>query len=57
VAKVRLDQLLVARELAPSRARALGVVLAGEVFVEGLRVDKAGVLVEDDAAVEVRGPA
>lgn len=57
MAKVRLDQLLVARELAPSRARALGVVLAGEVFVEGLRVDKAGVLVEDDAAVEVRGPA
>jgi 23S rRNA (cytidine1920-2'-O)/16S rRNA (cytidine1409-2'-O)-methyltransferase len=55
VAKVRLDQLLVTRELAASRARALGIVLAGEVFVDGRRVDKPGTLVEVDAAVEVRG--
>lgn len=57
MAKIRLDQLLVDRELASSRARALGVVLAGEVFVNGLRVDKAGVLVADDAVVEIRGDA
>jgi 23S rRNA (cytidine1920-2'-O)/16S rRNA (cytidine1409-2'-O)-methyltransferase len=54
VAKVRLDQLLVARGLAPTRARAQSFVLAGEVFVAGVRVDKAGALVAEDAPVEVR---
>ena len=53
--KLRLDQLLVARELASSRAKALGVVLAGDVFVDGVRVDKVGALVADDAVVEIRG--
>jgi 23S rRNA (cytidine1920-2'-O)/16S rRNA (cytidine1409-2'-O)-methyltransferase len=56
MAKVRLDQLLVSRALAPSRARAQALVLAGEVSVAGLRVDKAGTLVAEDAAVEVRAP-
>jgi 23S rRNA (cytidine1920-2'-O)/16S rRNA (cytidine1409-2'-O)-methyltransferase len=56
VARVRIDQLLVARGLAPSRARAQAVVLAGEVFVGGTRVDKAGTLVDEGAAVEVRAP-
>ncbi|HEY3816686.1 MAG TPA: TlyA family RNA methyltransferase [Polyangiaceae bacterium] len=56
MAKVRIDQLLVTRALAPSRARAQAVVLAGEVFVAGARVDKAGTLVEPDAAVEVKAP-
>jgi len=56
VAKVRIDQLLVSRALAPSRARAQAIVLAGEVFVAGARVDKAGTLVDADAAVEVRAP-
>jgi 23S rRNA (cytidine1920-2'-O)/16S rRNA (cytidine1409-2'-O)-methyltransferase len=31
------------------------VVLAGEVFVNGVRVDKAGAQVPDDAVVEIRG--
>ena len=53
--KVRLDQLLVARGLAPSRARAQALALAGEVFVGGVRVDKAGHLVPADADVQVRG--
>ena len=56
MAKVRIDQLLVARGLAPSRARAQAVVLTGEVFVAGARVDKAGALVDEDAPVEVRAP-
>jgi 23S rRNA (cytidine1920-2'-O)/16S rRNA (cytidine1409-2'-O)-methyltransferase len=53
---MRLDQLLVTRSLAPTRARAQAVVLAGEVFVAGARVDKAGTLVDADAAVEVHAP-
>lgn len=56
MAKVRIDQLLVTRALAPSRARAQAIVLAGEVFVAGARVDKAGTLVDVDAAVDVRAP-
>ena len=56
MAKVRIDQLLVARGLAPSRARAQAVVLAGEVFVSGARIDKAGALVDADAPVDVRMP-
>jgi 23S rRNA (cytidine1920-2'-O)/16S rRNA (cytidine1409-2'-O)-methyltransferase len=55
VAKQRLDNVLVARGLAPSRARAQAVVLAGQVFVAGARVDKAGTLVADDAPIDVRG--
>jgi 23S rRNA (cytidine1920-2'-O)/16S rRNA (cytidine1409-2'-O)-methyltransferase len=57
MAKVRLDQLLVSRQLVETRARALATVLAGEVFVDGTRVDKAGALVPEAASVEVRGSA
>lgn len=55
MAKVRLDALLVSRSLAETRARAHAVILAGNVFVSGARVDKAGTLVPPDAAVEIRG--
>lgn len=51
--RVRLDQLLVERDLAPSRARAQSLVLAGLVRVEGAVVDKAGKAVAPDAAVEI----
>ncbi len=56
MAKVRLDQLLVSRGLAPSRARAQALVLSGAVSVAGSRVDKAGTLVTEDAQIEVRAP-
>jgi 23S rRNA (cytidine1920-2'-O)/16S rRNA (cytidine1409-2'-O)-methyltransferase len=52
--RIRLDQLLVARGLAPSRARAQGIILAGDVSVDGVRVDKAGALTPTGAVVEVR---
>jgi 23S rRNA (cytidine1920-2'-O)/16S rRNA (cytidine1409-2'-O)-methyltransferase len=55
MAKVRIDQLLVDRGLAPSRARAQAFVLAGVVFVDGARADKPGAAVAEDANVEVRG--
>ena len=51
--RVRLDQLLVERDLAPSRARAQSLILAGLVRVEGAAVDKAGKAVAPDAAVEI----
>jgi 23S rRNA (cytidine1920-2'-O)/16S rRNA (cytidine1409-2'-O)-methyltransferase len=54
VARIRLDQLLVARGLAPSRARAQAIILAGDVSVNGVRVDKAGALTADGSSIEVR---
>jgi 23S rRNA (cytidine1920-2'-O)/16S rRNA (cytidine1409-2'-O)-methyltransferase len=56
VARARLDHLLVERGLAPSRARAQAIVLAGKVFVCGARVDKAGALVDEDATIAVGAP-
>lgn len=53
--KVRADQLLVTKGLAPSRAKAQALVLAGKVYVGETRIDKAGAMVADDAAIEVRG--
>ena len=55
--KSRLDLLLVARGLAPSRERAQALILAGLVDVEGKRAEKAGAAVAEDAAITVAGPA
>lgn len=57
MAKVRLDQLVADRGLAETRAKAQAIILAGNVYVAGNRVDKAGTLVPGDAEVEVRGEA
>ncbi|HET9427349.1 MAG TPA: TlyA family RNA methyltransferase [Allosphingosinicella sp.] len=53
--KVRADQLLVDRGLAESRSRAQALILAGLVFSGERRIDKAGLSLADDAALEVRG--
>ena len=53
--KLRLDQLLVERGLAESRAKAQALILAGKVFSGERRLDKAGTTVASDIAIEVRG--
>src|SRR5918998_6952743 len=53
--KVRADQMLVARELVESRAKAQALILAGAVFSGEKRIAKAGDLLADDAPLEVRG--
>lgn len=53
--KVRVDQLLVTRGLAPSRAKAQALVLAGKVFSGEARVDKPGALLAAEAPLVVRG--
>jgi 23S rRNA (cytidine1920-2'-O)/16S rRNA (cytidine1409-2'-O)-methyltransferase len=53
----RLDMLVLARALAPSRERARALIMAGEVRVDGRILDKAGALVPADAHVELVGPA
>jgi 23S rRNA (cytidine1920-2'-O)/16S rRNA (cytidine1409-2'-O)-methyltransferase len=52
----RLDLLLVARGLAPSRERARAMILAGQVRVDGVDVAKAGTMVRDDVEVAVATP-
>ena len=54
--KERLDKLLVDRGLIETRARARAAIMAGEVRVNGERVDKAGTPVPIDAAIEVAAP-
>lgn len=54
--KERLDVLLVRQGLAPSREKAKAVIMAGHVFVNGQREDKAGAMfMEDKSRIEVRG--
>jgi 23S rRNA (cytidine1920-2'-O)/16S rRNA (cytidine1409-2'-O)-methyltransferase len=55
MAKQRIDQLLVSRGLAESRARAQALIMAGLVFVEDRKADKAGQQIADDAEIVVRG--
>ena len=52
----RLDLELVERGLAPSRARAQGLIMAGKVSVDGVIVTKAGAAVGADAAVTLSEP-
>jgi 23S rRNA (cytidine1920-2'-O)/16S rRNA (cytidine1409-2'-O)-methyltransferase len=54
--RVRLDQLVFDRALAPSRERAKAVVLAGLVSVNGEVVTKAGTLVEPTADITLQAP-
>ncbi len=53
--KERLDVLLVELGLAPTRARAQALVLAGQVVVDDQRVDKPGTRVPADAEVRLKG--
>ena len=55
VTKRRLDQLLVERGIAETRARAQALIMAGLVFSGEARLDKPGHRIADDAALEVRG--
>jgi 23S rRNA (cytidine1920-2'-O)/16S rRNA (cytidine1409-2'-O)-methyltransferase len=56
-ARARLDEHLVALGLAETRTRAQALILAGEVLVDDVVVDKAGTRVRDDAVVRLRGEA
>jgi 23S rRNA (cytidine1920-2'-O)/16S rRNA (cytidine1409-2'-O)-methyltransferase len=55
VPKLRLDQLLVERGLAESRNRAQALIMAGLVYSETKRLDKAGTQVAEDIPLELKG--
>ncbi|MBQ9827832.1 MAG: TlyA family RNA methyltransferase [Lachnospiraceae bacterium] len=55
--KERLDNILVKRNLAPSREKARSIIMAGDVYVNGQKEDKAGTFFreEDELLIEIRG--
>jgi 23S rRNA (cytidine1920-2'-O)/16S rRNA (cytidine1409-2'-O)-methyltransferase len=54
--RVRLDQLVVDKGLAPSRERARALILAGQVSVDGQPHTKAGTQVDESADVALIAP-
>jgi len=55
LAKIRLDTYLAENGLAPSREKAKALIMAGVVFVDNQKEDKAGTLVTEEQKIEVRG--
>lgn len=53
--KLRLDRLLVAKGLSPSRQRARAMIMAGNVLVNNRPADKAGFLVAQTDCIELKG--
>lgn len=53
--KIRIDQLLVEKQLAPSRERAQSLIMAGHVLVNEVPATKPGHKVPADAAIRVKG--
>ena len=53
--KERLDILLVEKQLVESRSKAQAIILSGEVYVNDQKADKAGMEIEPDAKIEIRG--
>lgn len=56
IKKIRIDQWLVERGLAPSRERAQAIIMAGKVWVGEKRIQKASQTVSPDDPVRVQGP-
>ena len=54
-AKIRLDRLLLERELAGSREKAQALILAGQVLVDAQKIEKCGALVSAKADLRLLG--
>ena len=55
MAKVRIDMLLVEKGLFESRQRAQTSILEGIVYIDEVRVDKPGQLVDENSNIVIRG--
>ena len=52
--KIRLDKLLLEKNLAPTRQKAQALIAAGQVLVNDRRADKAGTMVEDSVDITIK---
>ena len=55
--KERLDLLIVNKGLVQSRERAKALIMAGEVYVNGVKEDKAGTKVDVKGVITLKGSA
>ncbi|WP_040211860.1 TlyA family RNA methyltransferase [Clostridium polynesiense] len=55
VKKIRLDQILVEKGIFESREKAKAGIMSGKVFVDGIRIDKCGEKIKEDAEIEYKG--
>ena len=55
ILKTRLDKILVDRGLAASRERAQALILAGNVLVDGQKLEKAGAQVSNECGIRLLG--
>lgn len=55
IVKTRIDQLLVDRGLAESRAKAQAYIMAGLVIIADQKIQKPGQKIADDAEIELKG--
>lgn len=53
--KIRLDVAVFEAGYAPSREKAKAIIMAGQVYVNNQKVDKAGTEIKSDDTLEVRG--
>jgi len=53
--KVRLDSALVKKGLTVSREKAKAIIMAGQVFVDGRKIDKAGTSIKINSKIEIIG--
>ena len=52
--KQRLDQILFNRNLAESKTKAQAMIMAGQVFVEGIPISKSGLNFNHNATIEIK---
>lgn len=55
MSKLRLDVHLAETGLAKSRSSALAMIMAGEVYIDGVKADKAGQQITGKENIEIRG--
>lgn len=53
--KIRLDVAVFEGGYAPSREKAKAIIMAGQVYVNNQKIDKAGTEIKRDDKLEVRG--
>ncbi|HOO47154.1 MAG TPA: S4 domain-containing protein, partial [Deltaproteobacteria bacterium] len=52
--RMRLDKLLVEKGYVQARSKALGMIMAGDVLIDGKPVTKAGALVDEASGISLK---